>query len=174
MDHAEALGVRRDPSGRIEPGALDIEERVLPAQLVALGSQLLDVIAGHRKRRGLGHIDEREREAKDDPGDGEPEDADVPRGGSNSGNGRSDNDSARARSAAQGDGRDSASGAAGFARRGRAPFKGRRNKPDRLRGDHGTSFSATRSLALRARGLRIISPSDAINGRRETTRKPAR
>jgi hypothetical protein len=52
--------------------------------------------------------------------------------------------------------------------------RGRRNKPDRLGRDHDAIFSATRSLALRARGLRIVSPAAAINGRREMTRRPAR
>jgi len=72
---------RRDASAAIragEPGALDLEQRVLAAKLIALRRELLGVIPGHGERGRLGHIDERENETQADRRDGEGEDAQIP------------------------------------------------------------------------------------------------
>src|SRR5260221_3146590 len=180
VDHPESLSVGRDARRRVEPRALDLEQGVLPAKLIALAGELLDVVAGHRQRGRLADIEHRQAERQGDRGDREPEDPEIPRGGAHDRRGP-ERDRARACLAPQPnvageDARYAARRGTHGAHGGGAPRTpgGRRNKPDRLRGDHDPSFSATRSLALRARGWRIVSSAAAINGRRETTRKPAR
>src|SRR5579859_1893402 len=79
VDHAEALSVGGDAGRRVEPRALDVQQRDLAPELVTLGRELLDVVTGDRERRALRHVDDREREGEGDRGDREAEDPQIPR-----------------------------------------------------------------------------------------------
>src|SRR5438105_7618437 len=130
VDHAEPLGTGRDARGGVQQRDLDLEERVLAEQLVPLGGALLDVVAGDREGRRLRHVQERKTKGEDDRGDRDTEDAEIPGRGRQGPSGgltaqRDFAGPAAMRRAAQGNGRDSAAAAPGFARRGRAPFRGR-------------------------------------------------
>src|SRR6266571_6886661 len=72
-DEPEALGFGLDARRRIEAGALDHEERVLAAELVALRREALRLVARRRHRRGLSEIEQDDEEARDDHSAGEQE-----------------------------------------------------------------------------------------------------
>ena len=65
-DETDPLRGRFDPRRRVEPRALDLEERVLSPDLVALRLQTLGFIARRGHRRGLGEIEEDEEKTGDD------------------------------------------------------------------------------------------------------------
>src|SRR5207247_8159464 len=153
-DQTEPLRGGLDPRGRVEPRALDLKERVLSSDFVALRRKTLGFIARRRNRRGLGEIEEDEEKPRDDHAAHEEERADLPA--------RASSD----RTAIRGTAVDGLP-------------KGTVLHAPHMRRAHGLREcqgrrSATRRAALRARGLRPTSAEAARSGRRVTTRKPAR
>src|SRR5207247_4161649 len=143
-----------DPRGRVEPRALDLKERVLSSDFVALRRKTLGFVARRRNRRGLGEIQEDEEKPRDDHAAHEEERADLP--------GRASSD----RPAIRGTAVDGLP-------QGTVLHAPHMRRAHGLRERQGRR-SAPRGAALRARGLRPTSAEAARSGRRVTTRKPAR
>src|SRR5439155_12890416 len=172
LDQAEALRLGLDARGCLEAIDLQLEELVLAHQLVSPSLQIMEVVAAGGDRRRKAQVQQRHQERRREDAGGQDEEARAGIEGH-----------PPARRAAM-PGRDGAAAlrrggasvvAACCLRTGNSPCpRGARRTTQGERADHEAIFSATRSTALRARGLRSTSAASGRTGRRVTIRRPAR
>src|SRR2546425_9063391 len=180
LDQAEALSLRLDARRRVEAIDLQLEELVLTHELVSARLEVVEVVTARGDRRRKSQIEQRGEKRRREHTGGEDEEA------------RSQGERplcakrierhAPARRAAR-PGLDGvafrhgtrAARSALRLRTSNSPDpRGARRTTQRERADHEAIFSATRSTALRVRGLRSTSAASGRTGRRVTIRRPAR